>query len=614
MLIPHSGVANSHEDAETEDGRAVEMQKDKTRWEGVGNIHGPWPKKLRGMTLHGSFRCFVLFFACYLILSLMATFAFFFKNVDNFGLHLMFASDHCPRLIPSKRILLSSILRNAEPVFPAWRKSVVGLAECVKRRGGELVVSVWSDKNTDDITAPELQKLSEQLKTMGVKHVVEHDGKMPGKYSGANRIERLSWARNQALEQVGLDLLDQLDAIIFVNDVLWTVKDAMKLLHQQRKEGFDALCGLDYMYNFYDTWVSRTDKLGSFAGFYPWVHGSDASSSSLFAAIRSKTFRVGSCWNGIFVANAVPFSSKHKVRFRTGHSFYNGVLLVNSPLSDHTTIAGELLHFNARQSSPLAGPRMYPPAAQGQDSEAVLWEGNMARCLVAHNASELHFSEADLQGKVTRSGPHAPAVFSGLIMNHQPIRYEDIRWPECEPSSESLLFAVDFHKLGFSKMAVNPSVRVFYSSRYVVFSFLLVYPAEWMLSVYWHVVEFAGLTPRRKPWELPYANKTLSSTTCIEPGKDSQALVSGSSREETSDLTIPEAPVDPAGLEAGERPGDCTLIDRLEATWIYALALSETSSDCNHIAIAAECQVGLQGSDDHPELRVIQPGNFLFTV
>ncbi|EKX44092.1 hypothetical protein GUITHDRAFT_139947 [Guillardia theta CCMP2712] len=498
----------------------VETRRSRLRTDDVGSGHMTWSARLNVANLHQSFRCFMVFFACYLLVSVVLTSMVFFKNFDNLGQQLMFASDHCPRLLPSKRILLCSILRNANLVLPAWRKSVVGLAECVKKRGGELLVSVWSDKNTDDVTSPELQKLSEQLKTIGVKHVVEHNGKMPEEKQKANRIVRLSWARNQALEQLGLEVLDHVDAILFINDVLWTVKDAMKLLHEQRKEGYDALCGLDYMYNFYDTWVSRSDSLGPFSGFYPWVHKSDASLTSLSAAVNSRTFRVGSCWNGMFVANAVPFGSKHKVRFRTGQQFYSAVLLLRSPPSDPSDVTGELLHFHAGRSSPVDGPRMYELAAGGKDEVGVLWAGNLTQVLVVSNGSRYLYSEADGQGQVVRPRAGAPAEFSGRLLHLRPISYKEIRWPECEPSSESLLYAVDFHRLGYSKMAVDPSVRVFYSSIHVVFSFFLVYPAEAMLSLYWRLVELLGLTRRVERWELPYDNKTLGSTTCIRPEPD----------------------------------------------------------------------------------------------
>ena len=77
----------------------------------------------------------------------------------------------CPRLPPgltltNQTLLVSSILRNAMNIMPAWRRSLVHLTRCFKDAYGckGVFASVWSNGNSDGTT----EELSEAEHTQDV--------------------------------------------------------------------------------------------------------------------------------------------------------------------------------------------------------------------------------------------------------------------------------------------------------------------------------------------------------------------------------------------------------------------------------------------------------------
>ncbi len=126
-----------------------------------------------------------------------------------------------------KSIFLSSVLRNAMPVFPNWRYSVQRLFECVTELHGNLTVSIWSDSNNDE-TPLELAKLEQFLRDRGGLVDIVTTGEVPTVLRDVNRVHRLAWMRNRALLSPVADL-GAAHAILFVNDVLWS--DCARWMH-----------------------------------------------------------------------------------------------------------------------------------------------------------------------------------------------------------------------------------------------------------------------------------------------------------------------------------------------------------------------------------------------
>jgi hypothetical protein len=101
-------------------------------------------------------------------------------------------------------------------------------------------------------------------------------------------------------------------SVLFVNDVFFSVSDAMRLL-LTRDGDYDMACSMDFdLVKFYDVWVSRDMNGRHLSGFYPFVH--DPIAQLDFQ--NDVPFQVYSCWNGMVAMPARPFLQEG-VRFRS---------------------------------------------------------------------------------------------------------------------------------------------------------------------------------------------------------------------------------------------------------------------------------------------------------
>ncbi|KAF5021831.1 hypothetical protein F66182_6124 [Fusarium sp. NRRL 66182] len=233
---------------------------------------------------------------------------------------------------PPERIYIASMHFNDEYILREfWSPAVL---ELVKMLGPENVfVSVYESGSWDN-TKFELNVLDQELDKLGVPHRVDLSDVMhkdeiesadkgggwidtPGGTREKRRIPFLADLRNKTLR----DLLElhkkgeHFDKVLFLNDVVFTTDDVLKLLSTNGGE-YAAACSLDFSNppEYYDTFALR-DMDGQSHAMHRWPYF--RSSGSRNALVNHlDAVPVKSCWNGIVAMPAEPFTSSFKLRFR----------------------------------------------------------------------------------------------------------------------------------------------------------------------------------------------------------------------------------------------------------------------------------------------------------
>lgn len=98
--------------------------------------------------------------------------------------------------------------------------------------------------------------------------------------------------------------------IIFLNDIYFTAEQILTLLNTNNGD-YDLVCGLDFYELFYDILVTRDIQGEWFSGYFPYAKDPVARK----AIQAGRPFQVYSCWNGVAIMTATPFT-QHNVRFR----------------------------------------------------------------------------------------------------------------------------------------------------------------------------------------------------------------------------------------------------------------------------------------------------------
>ncbi|KAF1941526.1 hypothetical protein EJ02DRAFT_347580 [Clathrospora elynae] len=130
------------------------------------------------------------------------------------------------------------------------------------------------------------------------------------------RIPFLATVRNYVFEP--LEKLaeedERFDLILFLNDVVFTPEDVLRLLDTNGGE-YAAACSIDFSKPpyFYDTFALR-DSSGHEAVMQTWPYF--GSYLSRYAAERLLPVPVASCWNGMVAMPIKPFLGKDPLRFR----------------------------------------------------------------------------------------------------------------------------------------------------------------------------------------------------------------------------------------------------------------------------------------------------------
>ncbi|KAH7171040.1 glycosyltransferase family 69 protein [Dactylonectria macrodidyma] len=237
-----------------------------------------------------------------------------------------------PRLSqPPERIYIASMhWNNGKILRHHWNDAVIKLTELF---GPENVfVSIYESGSWDD-SKEVLRELDGQLERRGVLRRIElsatthHDEIAKGdqgegwiktsRGTELRRIPYLAKLRNKTIRDL-VELHENgttFDKVLFLNDVVFTTDDVLKLLNTNGGE-YAAACSLDFSKPplYYDTFALRDTQGEAHAmQTWPYLHSS-ASRNALVNHVDAVP--VKSCWNGIVAMPAEPFISSSALRFR----------------------------------------------------------------------------------------------------------------------------------------------------------------------------------------------------------------------------------------------------------------------------------------------------------
>ncbi|KAF7562218.1 hypothetical protein G7046_g1915 [Stylonectria norvegica] len=233
---------------------------------------------------------------------------------------------------PHERIYIASMhFNNANILKNHWNDAVLKLTDVF---GPENVfVSVYESGSWDDSKAI-LRQLDHELQRRGVARridvsdVTHHDEIAKGDQGDGwidtargkkelRRIPYLAKLRNKTLRDL-FELSEQgikFDKVLFLNDVVFTVDDVLTLFDTNGGD-YAAACSLDFAKPplYYDTFALR-DIEGYPHTMQTWPYFK-ASASRNALVNHMDAVPVSSCWNGIVVMPAEPFTSSSQLRFR----------------------------------------------------------------------------------------------------------------------------------------------------------------------------------------------------------------------------------------------------------------------------------------------------------
>ena len=184
-----------------------------------------------------------------------------------------------------------------------------------------IIVSIVENGDSKDNTREYLKEFKQYLDSKDIpnKFVLTHETEDPRNKTNITKIEKaygrikyLATLRNRCF-----DLLYQIPNLNFnnlqvinFNDVVFSYEDVIKLL-STNKEDYDAVCAMDYYFNFYDKWVSIDLDGDRLLEDFPYFINVEAQEQY----INKKPIRVFSCWNGIISFNASVLKNKN-LQFR----------------------------------------------------------------------------------------------------------------------------------------------------------------------------------------------------------------------------------------------------------------------------------------------------------
>ncbi|KAF2132012.1 glycosyltransferase family 69 protein [Dothidotthia symphoricarpi CBS 119687] len=256
-----------------------------------------------------------------------------YDSLHTFSLYLrQTASLHAPPPPRnSKRIYIAAQHWNSERLLREhWNAALFAL---VQELGIENVfVAIYESGSYDD-TKVALRELDSRLEDLHVDRDItlspvshaDEITKLPTEHGWINttdgqtelrRIPFLASTRNhvfrplEALTARGV----RFDTILFLNDVVFTPEDVLKLLDTNGGD-FAAACSLDFAKppHFYDTFALR-DAHGHEALMQTWPYF--RSYPSRHAAERFLPVPVASCWNGMVAMPIKSFLGDNPLRFR----------------------------------------------------------------------------------------------------------------------------------------------------------------------------------------------------------------------------------------------------------------------------------------------------------
>ncbi|KAI8142379.1 cryptococcal mannosyltransferase 1-domain-containing protein [Fennellomyces sp. T-0311] len=205
-------------------------------------------------------------------------------------------------------IFIAAALHNSEEILENWITQVEHLIAWAGP--SRTFVSVY-ESGSSDKTKDRLMQWDMKLIDIGVHHSIVLDEQTPiGSRTNDRRIVKLASIRNLALAPLEKQTAHY-DKILYLNDIVFDVKDAIRLLTTRDGE-YDAVCGMDFYGEFYDTFATREED-GHWVGSGNYPYFADEKSQKLLRA--GELVPVYSCWNGMVALDSKPFV-EDKVRFR----------------------------------------------------------------------------------------------------------------------------------------------------------------------------------------------------------------------------------------------------------------------------------------------------------
>lgn len=219
-------------------------------------------------------------------------------------------------------VFIAVNLYDSAKIVPSFAASLLML--CSFLGHSNVYVSIYESNSSDD-TCLLLRDLSRQLDVIRVANTIrcgDHDERYPmGAARRRLRIPFLAATRNEAMKPLyshadgnasamGLAPGRRVSKVLWINDVYWEARDALKLLGTNGGD-FDQVCAIDtFALGFYDTWVTRDivgDRLKPL-----WPYFQRAEDAELVR--QRKPVLVNSCWNGITAFDGNWFMASGKQR------------------------------------------------------------------------------------------------------------------------------------------------------------------------------------------------------------------------------------------------------------------------------------------------------------
>ncbi|KAI7863188.1 mannosyltransferase 1, partial [Spinellus fusiger] len=204
-------------------------------------------------------------------------------------------------------LFIAANLYNNEEILDHWTDQVSQLIAWVG--ASKVYVSIYENGRSTDRTKEMLGLYDQYLNESNIPHRIIMD--ITKKDETYRRVPMLAKLRNHALEPL-LEQHPPPEKILFLNDIFFYASKAIQLINT--KEGdYDAVCGMDFFGEFYDTFATReADERWVGSGKYPYF----ALEESRRLLYKEEPIPVYSCWNGIIALNAEPFLEVQRIEFR----------------------------------------------------------------------------------------------------------------------------------------------------------------------------------------------------------------------------------------------------------------------------------------------------------
>lgn len=213
--------------------------------------------------------------------------------------------------IQTKKYFLCANLFNNTNILDDWTDQMLKLINYVGK--DNVYVSIVENGDSTDATRDQLAVFEKVLNQENIPNKIVTEKIY---YKNKNdRIGFLAPIRNAALEPIYRDINWNYDEfmIVFFNDIIFKWQDIVKLI-MTNDMNYDMTCGMDFYYEFYDTWISRDLDGNRIKKYYPFFR--DRNSQNRL--INGENIRIYCCWNGVAVLNPEPLFKGVSFRSNAG--------------------------------------------------------------------------------------------------------------------------------------------------------------------------------------------------------------------------------------------------------------------------------------------------------